>query len=566
MPTCIPCAAAGAHCVLSDRLVVQRADCECDSLRSQLSSIQLRLDSLLQENELLQAQARQIPVIIEPTSRSSQYPNSSDLSSTLPLSNQVRVSDTDKCQYNRILQPTFDTHTSGRRHPRLGSAWDLWQDEAVASDPIPNSSVELEQEVDDDELYRNLADVFFDYRWPYLPVLHQPTFMAEHLEPFLAGTTTNAVTPFMINIVCAIAAAEKSWMQNGNSHSHRQFFSAAAQDLGIVMKSDDLACVQCLLLLCMYGHNELGSVNMWYTSGLALRLAIGLDLHRKETQSDLPLLQAEMKKRLFWSAFVVDCSMACNMGRPLGIHVSDITVPLPLQLTDQQLENPFFQHSTEHESISLPTTKDTSTFIHIIKLRKINSAIYRTFHSPGNDLPEPESLAAIRTLYFTDPDQWLMTSPRYPRAVCTFQSLEWFQIAFHHAVVSLYRPSRAMPMPSLDHLRICTDSAIGLISAYSSLYARNRIKYTFVAIHSIFMAAVAMLYAIRASSSLRQKLTKPYTVNTPTTCPLSMQALNHRVIRPRVDFGATSAIAMGPTTVRAPIPKPATIRPAYRVP
>jgi hypothetical protein len=217
----------------------------------------------------------------------------------------------------------------------------------------------------------------------------------------------------------------KPWMHNGNSNSHRQFFSAAAQDLDVLMQSDVLACLQCLLLLCMYGYNEPGSVNMWYTSGLALRLTIGL--HRKEAQFSLSLLQAEMKKRLFWSVFVVDCNMACNMGRPLGIHVSDITVPLPLQLADQQLESSLFQHyGGEHESMSMPTTKDTSTFIYIIKLRKINSAIYRTFHSPGNNLPEPEGLVAIRTLYFTDLDQWLMTPPRYPRAVYTFQSLEWF--------------------------------------------------------------------------------------------------------------------------------------------
>lgn len=53
------------------------------------------------------------------------------------------------------------------------------------------------------------------------------------------------------------------------------------------------------------------------------------------------------------------------------------------------------------------------------------------------------------------------------------------------------------------------ESAIGLISSYTSLYARNRIKYTFVAIHSLFMAAVAMLYALRASPPLRQELTHP---------------------------------------------------------
>lgn len=216
----------------------------------------------------------------------------------------------------------------------------------------------------------------------------------------------------MINIVRAIAAAEKPWMQNGNSNSHRQFFSAASQDLDIVMQLDDLACLQCLLLLCRYGHNEPGSVNMWYTSGLALRLAIRLDSHRIETRPGLPLLQAEMKRRLFWSVFVIDCSMACNMGRPLWIHVPDITVLLPLQLTEQQLENSLFQHSVgEHETMSMPATKDTSIFDHIIKSRKLNLALYHTFYSPGNDLPEPESLAAIRTQYFNDLDYWLMTSP-----------------------------------------------------------------------------------------------------------------------------------------------------------
>lgn len=102
--------------------MVQRADCECDALRSQLSSLQLRLDSLLQENELLQAQARQIPAIMEPTPMSSQYPNSSDINSSIPLSTQIRVNITEKSHDGRILHPTFYAHPSARRHPRLGSA------------------------------------------------------------------------------------------------------------------------------------------------------------------------------------------------------------------------------------------------------------------------------------------------------------------------------------------------------------------------------------------------------------------------------------------------------------
>ena len=64
------------------------------------------------------------------------------------------------------------------------------------------------------------------------------------------------------------------------------------------------------------------------------------------------------------------------------------------------------------------------------------------------------------------------------------------------ALSSFSRNSHAFTRSSTDMHRF----GYWMISAYSSLFARNRIKYTFVAIHSIFMATVAMLYAIRASN------------------------------------------------------------------
>jgi hypothetical protein len=60
------------------------------------------------------------------------------------------------------------------------------------------------------------------------------------------------------------------------------------------MRMDDFECAQCLLLLCMYSHNETQAVNMWYASGPALRLATGLDLHRGESLVGLDLRRSEM--------------------------------------------------------------------------------------------------------------------------------------------------------------------------------------------------------------------------------------------------------------------------------
>ena len=66
-------------------------------------------------------------------------------------------------------------------------------------------------------------------------------------------------------------------------------------------------------------------------------------------------------------------------------------------------------------------------------------------------------------------------------------------------------------MPTLPALRLCADSAISLISCYGSLFAKNKVNYSFIALNSIFMAAITLLYTLRASSVVRDELTRPVT-------------------------------------------------------
>ncbi|KAJ5088020.1 fungal-specific transcription factor domain-containing protein [Penicillium angulare] len=489
---------------MSDRLILQQTqlNCECDSLRTQLAAAEQTVHELSQKCQQLETQISVDNSGIPTPGRSSVAQTSTETRSQP----EQPTGNLDHHFTSRILRPTFLLRPSTRALNRsaMSSAWELWGDDTDIE--LLESNVCLNSDA-----YVSLANAFFDRRWPYLPVIHRKTFFDQHLSPFLANTAiTNSgmgsLSNFMVNIVCAIASTEKSTQHTGD-RDHRLFFRQAIKDMHLVMGSENFECIQCLLLLCMYGHNEPQSVNMWYTTGLALNLAIGIDIHRKESISGQDTKSAEMFKRVFWSAYVMNCSMAINMGRPLGIQESDISMPLPLQLTDSQLDESIL--SPRVEETLIPHVADTSTFIHIIDLRRINAAVYTTFHSIGSTSTEAAELDRLRSEYFVKLNQWIITAPRYMQTLSTFQSTEWFQIAFHHAVLALYRPSRAIPMPSQDDLQICAESAIGLISSYSSLYARNRIKYTFVAIHSLFMAAVTMLYSLRAFAPLRRELTKP---------------------------------------------------------
>ncbi|GMG15753.1 unnamed protein product [Aspergillus oryzae] len=506
---------AGATCIPSERLLIRQsdADCRCQSLREQLASLERRYEALAQQHEELLAQKdkdslhdganpRALDGLALANSSSHHHDTMGTSESVVPQSRDLRRNA--NCSYSgRILRPTFSksTNIEGMNMSTLSCAWNLWGDDSMPTEqPISLSLL-------NDAAYVELVNIFFERRWPYLPVLHRPTFEAKYLTPFMTNLEVDPVSNFFVYMVLAIAATEKSWVEQENRFIHREFFGRAVLELHYVMRIDDFECAQCLLLLCMYGHNEPQAVNLWYTSGLALRLATGIDLHRRESLVGLDLFRTEMSKRVFWCAYVMDCSIAVNMGRPLGIQDTDISTPLPLQLSDDQLRDAV--EPPDPESVTIPTVTDTSTFIHIIKLRRMNAEIYKAFHPAVRSSSARNEIDTLRSYYYSELNMWLVTAPRYPHTHSTFQSLEWFHIAFNHAIMSLYRPSRTAPILSADDLRICTEAAIGLISSYSSLYARNKIKYTFVAIHSLFLAALTMLYALRASPALRQDLTKP---------------------------------------------------------
>ena len=128
-----------------------------------------------------------------------------------------------------------------------------------------------------------------------------------------------------------------------------------------------------------------------------------------------------MAKRLFWSAYVMDRSMAIAMERPLGIPDQDTTLLLLLQYTDEQVSS-----SIQPDGIIVvPDTKDTSTFVHVIKLRRLNANIYKVFHS-ACQIQQDEDLKATRLQLYGELNEWLVTAPRYLLTKSMFQSSEWF--------------------------------------------------------------------------------------------------------------------------------------------
>lgn len=373
-----------------------------------------------------------------------------------------------------------------------------------------------------------LLEAYFTLRWPALPVLHQPTFMKQHYANVIQlGGSANHVSIFLVFMVFSLGSIDTKAQELTVPDAHLDFFDVAMQHLSGLIHSHSLETVQGLLLMTVFAVNERRRINSWHAIGLAVRTAIDQGLHTSSTSSSSDMLLTEMQRRVFWSVYALDRNVSISLGRPCSISDADYDMPLPSCHSDNDLETIGFNVTPLEGRSRSP--RDLSAFLHIVELRQIQSRIQKTFYPVKTaDGIDTEHLEQERQSMRLTLDDWITRAPRYSKPTpATFQSPDWFQIAYSHGLLLLYRPSPACPIISLESLQICADSAISLISSYSSLYAKNKITYTWIALQSLFMASVTMLYTLWVSPQIRKSTRKVVVQSNVRSCLALFDAMEH---------------------------------------
>ncbi|KAI8395688.1 hypothetical protein FOFC_21218 [Fusarium oxysporum] len=184
-----------------------------------------------------------------------------------------------------------------------------------------------------------LSDAYFKHIHPQYPFLHEPTFRT--WEAMLYDSSQDftetgfSFTPlFFLNMVYAVAAL---LLPNTQSLAGQLYISA--QLYTDVLSKDNIESIQALLCYAMYSLRSLEGPSLWKISGLALRQCIELGYHRgvKQFAPAANLLQQEMRKRVFWVAQGIDCTVAVRLGRPLGIPPQEIDAEFPSDVDDSAI-------------------------------------------------------------------------------------------------------------------------------------------------------------------------------------------------------------------------------------
>lgn len=104
----------------------------------------------------------------------------------------------------------------------------------------------------------------------------------------------------------------------GAFHCERHH-AAAMRYTNELFSCHDIRSVQILILLAIYSLRAPQGPGAWTYIGLAMRACINLGMHRKTAARGCSMLDREMNKRIFWTAYSLDRQISIILGRPFAI-------------------------------------------------------------------------------------------------------------------------------------------------------------------------------------------------------------------------------------------------------
>ena len=331
---------------------------------------------------------------------------------------------------------------------------------------------------------------------------------------------------FVFDMVLAIATANVykfDWQILPAAESHHL---RAMYRLTDVLKPGGINALQAILLLCQFRTGSSiqdNSASMWHLVGISVRMAYELGLHRESTYSELKIgsedaaslvkfQNQETRRKCFWCVLAMDRVVSITLGRPLGIRLEDFDVALPSKEHDEVF------YSGLPQDLRSESVNRTAIFVHIIHYRLLCGRIMSSLHCTRSTKESEKEIRALRESLVTDLEYWktktnelglpdVDLTSSLPEHRSSFRSKEWYEILYNNAQLLLFRPSPMLCDISYDSIslqRIFRASQQAVL-LYSYLHRSQKLNYSWITLHSVFMAGLSYIYAVSRHFRARRK-------------------------------------------------------------
>jgi hypothetical protein len=184
---------------------------------------------------------------------------------------------------------------------------------------------------------KHLTKLYFETWHSLAPFLHGPTLLKEMEEVFARGVSEqdqsqgHSATCWNIIFQCVwnlalLDAPELKPLDGLYDCSPEQLIPA----LGVAALQDSLISIQALLSAQLLFIATMSLRSASITGGLVVRAIMKAGLHRCPFRyPDISPSDRDMRKRTFWTAYMLDRFLSQALGQPLGIQDSDVDVCPP---------------------------------------------------------------------------------------------------------------------------------------------------------------------------------------------------------------------------------------------
>ena len=185
------------------------------------------------------------------------------------------------------------------------------------------------------DINRHITDTMIDayftrYHLSY-PILHEPTFRAQYSEviPQPHGRSWHVLA----YVVAAIGVYSSS---TSVGDLDLRLFSHAKSMLSFdFLELGNLTLVQALTLISNLQQKRDKPNSGYNYLGLAVRMAMGLGLHKEFPGWNISPLKMEIRRRVWWSLCVFDVGATITFSRPEVWPYEGVEVSFPLNVTDR---------------------------------------------------------------------------------------------------------------------------------------------------------------------------------------------------------------------------------------
>ncbi|EPE10507.1 c6 transcription factor [Ophiostoma piceae UAMH 11346] len=403
-----------------------------------------------------------------------------------------------------------------------------------------------------EKLSKRLLHLYLTQLHPRYPFL-QPAelWKLQRENATVAVATATHLSPaqrygiFKLYMVFAMGATLLQLTNKDLKVAPERFYMTALQHMSAAREPRTVQNIEAMTLLVIYHLRSASGLGMWYMIGLAMRTCIDLGMHRKSYEQGLSATAIHARRRLFWTVYALERTIAISLGRPVSVPDRQIDVDLPHATLAAYVSVPAFATSTagtpspskdqdqpphQHNDnstsphlhkgtpLAAPTNpEDIRMAILLFQLRRIESRIHHSVYRTDKPLSilRPkldslyEALAVWRASLADTLAQPTTGAGQYDVAGDSAGSnslddndgegsggIGYLLLHYHRAVRMLIQPFLTILPVTDPYFGFCLEAAGNICQSHKRLHQSLHYGHSFIAVQTIFVAGATLLFGL----------------------------------------------------------------------